>query len=106
MKPILGLGLINLKTGRSKYFNIYDTWGEDTTYEVYQVESHKVEPVYKIVATSGTKPLGKMGEMAWFKHDQTGRFLFHGKMIDFAVGADLKSLAAKYGNNVSGFTYK
>lgn len=106
MKSILGLGTINLKTGKSKYFNVYDTWGENTTYEIYQVPTAGEQPVYKIVATSGTKPLSNVGERVSFKHDQTGRFLFNGKMIDFATGTDLKLLATKYKNNISGFTYK
>jgi len=106
MKSILGLGTINLKTGKSKYFNVYDTWGENTTYEIYQVPTTGEQPAYKIVATSGTKPLSNVGETVSFKHDQTGRFLFHGEMIDFAIGIDLKSLVNKYGYNISGFTYK
>jgi hypothetical protein len=98
---ILPLGKINLKTGNSKYFNIYDTWGEDTTYEVYRVYEG-----FRIVATYGKSPLCQIGERRGFKHDQNGRFLFEGVMVDFSTGSDLKKLVEKYGNSISGYTYK
>jgi hypothetical protein len=98
---ILPLGKINLKTGNSKYFNVYDTWGEGSTYEVYQIPGG-----LRIVATWGKTPLCKMGENRSFCHDQTGRYLFQGTLIDFATGTDLKKLAEKYGNSISGYTYK
>jgi hypothetical protein len=47
-----------------------------------------------------------MGEHRSFCHDQTGRYLFQGTLIDFATGTDLKKLAEKYGNSISGYTYK
>jgi len=106
--PILPLGKINLKTGTSKYFNVYSTWGEDTTYEVWETTSN-LDPrkiIHKIVATSGTVPLYKIGDHQSFQHDQTMRYMFQAKMIDFAVGSKLKELSAKYGNSVSGYTYK
>jgi hypothetical protein len=100
-RSILPLGKINLKTGKSKYFNVYETWGEDTTYEVYQVYGE-----FRIVATSGKSPLCQIDEYREFQHDQSGRFLFGGIMVDFATGTGLKSLAEKYGNSISGYTYK
>ena len=109
MRPcsILPLGKINLKTGKSKYFNVYDVWGEGSTYEVYQTpEGFQVPSVFKIVATSGKTPLAAIGEKRQFVHDQTGKYLFQGTMIDFATGTDLKKLAEKYGNSISGYTYK
>lgn len=99
--PILPLGKINLTTGESEVFNIYSEWGEDTTYEIYDVDGK-----YRIVATSGTEPLQEIGSEQSFKHDQNRRFLFRGKMIDSAVGTKLKALASKYGNSISGYTYK
>lgn len=101
--PILPLGSIDLKTGDSKYFNVYETWGEDTTYEIYKIEG---KPKVKIVATAGTTPHGKIGDYKSFQHDQTGRFIFEGEMIDFAVGTDLKNKMAQYGKKISGYTYK
>lgn len=105
---ILPLGKINLRTGTSKYFNVYETWGEDTTFEVWETTSN-LDPrktIYKIVATSGTAPLYKLEDRRSFKHDQTMRYLFNAKMVDFAVGSKLKELHTKYGNSVSGYTYK
>lgn len=59
--------------------------GEDTTYEIY-----KTEKGFKIVATSGTSPINKIGKGIFAIHDQNMRFLFEGQMIDFAVGSQLK----------------
>lgn len=98
---ILPLGKTNIKTGTSKYFNIYETWGETTTYEI-----HRTEKSYVVVATSGTKPIAKLNEMYTFIHDQTGRFLFYGAMVDFAVGSKLKELIDKYGKSILMYTYK
>ena len=99
---ILPIGKINLETGKSKYFNVYETWGEDTTYEIWETS----EGARKIVATSGKTPIGKLNYFQDFKHDQNFRFLFSGKMIDFAVGTDLKKLVEKYGKSIAGYTYK
>jgi len=106
--PILPLGTINLKTGESKYFNIYDTWGEDSTYEIWEVygERNPEKKLTKIIATAGIKPLYNIGDSNSFIHDQNRRYLFQGKLIDFAVGSDLKNLASKYGNRIKGYTYK
>lgn len=99
---ILPLGKINLTTGKSKYFNVYETWGEDTTYEIHRTTDGKL----KIVATSGTVPIAKMNKSHSFRHDQTNSRLFDATMIDSAVGSKLKDLVAKYGNSISGYTYK
>jgi len=106
---ILPLGRINLKTGSSKYFNVYETWGEDTTYEVYKDGNSgygDVKPRYKIVATSGKNPLKDIGDHSAFKHDQTFRPMFEGELVDYATGTELKKLAPIYGNSIAGYTYK
>lgn len=100
--PIASLGSVNLTTGSSKYFNIYKTWGEDSTYEVYKTNDGN----YRIVATSGETPIHDPGNKVSFKADQTGRPLFEGTMIDWARGSKLKELASKYGNSIIGYTYK
>lgn len=100
--PILPLGKINLETGSSKYFNVYDTWGEDTTYELYKLSDGRL----KIVATAGIEPIAKLNSNESFIHDQTHRFLFSGKMIDYATGSGLKKFAAKYKKSIAGYTYK
>jgi hypothetical protein len=101
-RSILPLGKINLTTGKSLYFNIYQTWGEDTCYEIIKPDEGNL----RIVATSGKTPISKPGENNTFLHDQTGRYLFSGVIIDSAVGSGLKELAKKYGNSISGYTYK
>lgn len=100
--PIASLGTINLKTGSSKYFNIYEFWGEDSTYEIYDTGNGN----YKIVVTAGATPLHDPGDYATFKADQTGRILFGGNMVDWAKGSDLKKLADKYGSKIVGYAYK
>lgn len=108
---IAGLGAINLNTGSSKHFNIYDTWGEDTTYEIYEMHKFGVvdsdtKKEYRIVATSGKKPINDIGDIQDFQADQSRKPLFRGKMIDHATGSDLKKLAKVYGSSIRGFTYK
>lgn len=102
------LGTVNLKTGSSKYFNIYDTWGEDTTYEIYKCRkaTNPDETVYKIFATSGTTPLRKLGEKVHDISLQGSRRFFDGVMVDYAVGSNLKKLVEKYGTRLTGYTYK
>lgn len=112
--PILPIGRINLTTGKSKYFNIYETWGEESTYEIYEKISdyssynlqEEGKKKYYIVTTSGKRPIQEVGDVKIFVHDQTRQFLFKGKMIDFAVGSELKEKASKYKNSIAGATYK
>lgn len=103
---ILPLGKVNIKTGHSNYFNIYYTWGEDSAYEIYMVSKNPDSPEYRIVRTSGNKPLAKLHEQYPFINDQTGRFLFYGILVDFAIGEKLKNLTNKYGKSILMYTYK
>ena len=100
------LGTVNLKTGSSKYFNIYDTWGEDTTYEIYQTMQTPEKTTYKIFATSGKEPLRKIGEKVCSISLQGRIRGFNGVMVDYAVGSNLKKLVEKYGTRLTGYTYK
>ena len=99
------LGKVNLKTGKCKYFNIYDTWGEDTTYEIYQLNKPS-GPQYRVFATSGTTPYRNIGDRVLEVSLGARNRQFNGVMVDFAVGTQLKELAAKYGNSLTGYTYK
>ena len=99
------LGTVNLKTGKSKHFNIYNTWGENTTYEIYEIKKINGSQ-YKVFATSGTTPLRKIGDRVNTICLQGRRRQFNGVMVDYAVGSDLKKLAEKYGNKLIGYTYK
>ena len=99
---ILSIGTLSLKTGKSKYFNVYEQWGEDSTYEIWEMENGK----YRIVVTSGKKPLCDIGDLSPFKGDQSGRDLGAGKLIDWARGTELKRLAKHYGGTLPAFVYK
>jgi hypothetical protein len=100
--PILPLGAVNLQTGASKYFNIYETW-DDSTAEVWKrTDNNKVVLVF----TSGKESLYKKGDTQSFIHDQTRRYLFSAEMIDFAYITDIKHKLSKYGRSLSGYTYK
>ncbi|MCP4485221.1 MAG: hypothetical protein GY823_11765 [Flavobacteriaceae bacterium] len=95
------LGTVNLKTGKCKYFNIYETWGEDTTYEIYKKDDN-----YKVFATSGKRPIRKIGERVDTISLAGRSRRFNMVMVDFAVGSKLKELAGKYGTRLTGYTYK
>jgi len=101
--PILPCGNVNVKTGKFKYGNFYGFWGDDTCYEVYRTTEDKI----RVVATAGTLPLVKLGGYSAFRHDQTGRYLFSGQLIESVVGDDgFKTLCEKYGNSINVSTYK
>ena len=100
--PILPCGRVNLKTGSFKYGNIYGFWGEDTTYELYRTDEGKL----RVVATAGMKPVVNVGERSSFRHDQTGRYLFTGTVIDVVSGNEGLRCLAKYQPSISIATYK
>ncbi len=99
---ILPVGMVNLKTGEFKYGNIYDFWGEDTTYEVYDIGGGKI----RVVATAGSTPIIKVGQRSSFVHDQTGRYLFDGTVIEAVIGNDGLRTLVKHRNSLSIATYK
>lgn len=99
---IASLGKVNLQTGKSIYFNIYDTW-DNTTAEIWEVLKNGS---IKIIFTSGDKPLAEINDIAYFKNDQTRRFLFKAKMLDYALLKDVPALIPLYGKSLSGYTYK
>jgi hypothetical protein len=99
---ILSIGTLSLKTGKSKYFNVYEEWGEDSTYEIWEMENGK----YRIVVTSGKKPIYDIGDRSAFKGDQSGRDLGVGELVDWASGTELKKLAKHYGGSIPAFVYK
>lgn len=96
-------GKVNLETGNFQYGDIYNFWGEDTTYELYRVrETGRL----KIVATAGMEPICPIGKTNSFRHDQTGKLLWSGEVIDVASSnAGLKSFM-KYQKVISIATYK
>ena len=115
---IASLGTVNIGTGKSKYFNIYDTW-EKGTFEIYKDVTRNAPGTnnpdkFKIVYTSGSAPIKnrdktepKAGDTRNFKDDQRGNPLFQGEFVDSCPIGDLKTCAAKYGiKSASGYTYK
>lgn len=110
--PVLPLGPTNLVTGKCKYFNIYDTWGkeDDTTIEVWKTDtwnSSEDSGKYRLVFTSGSGPIYKIGTSGGFDHDQTGRPLFGGTLVDWANIGDADLLVRKYNiKSAPGYVYK
>jgi hypothetical protein len=110
--PILPIGATNLVTGKCKYFNIYDTWGKDneTTIEVWKTntwDSNEDNAKYRLVFTSGSGPIYKIGTHAEFDHDQTGRPLFGGQLVDWANIGDADLIVRKYNiKSAPGYVYK
>lgn len=103
--PVLPLGKVNLITGDSKYFNIYETW--DGTVEVWKDLRADGEEKYKLVFTAGNKPLAKKGDREEFYHDQSGARIGYWEFVDFERVKDMKKIALKYGKRtISGYTYK
>ncbi len=100
--PILSLGSLNLKTGECTYFNVYEEWGENTTYELWDMGGGKL----RICATSGKEPIFDIGDRNLFIGDQSRRDLGCGTLIDWATGSDLKRMAKKYGTRIPAYTYK
>ena len=101
--PVLPLGKVNLITGDSKYFNIYETW--DGTVEVWKDMGPGQN--YKLAFTAGNKPLAKKGDKEEFYHDQSGARIGYWEFIDSERVKDMKKLALKYGKRtISGYTYK
>lgn len=99
---ILSIGTLSMKTGNSKYFNVHETWGDTSTYEVWQLDHKK----YRIVITSGKKPTSDIGDRSLFKGDQSGRDLGGGVLVDWGHAKDLKDMAKVYGGTLPAFVYK
>ena len=95
---ILSIGSLKTKTGKSKYFNVYDEWaGQDHTVEVYK-ESFPTPNMINLVITSGTSPIknrdGKdpvEGDERSFINDQNRRPLFTGKFLGSIQLNELKT---------------
>jgi hypothetical protein len=115
---ILSLGSLNVNTGKSKYFNVYDEW-KDSTAEIYK-DVTKNYPgsnnpdKFKIVFTSGSLPIKnrdgsvpKAGDKRDFKDDQRGTPLFQGEFVESCPIGELKTVAGKLGiKSCTAYTYK
>ena len=98
---ILPIGVVNLKTGESKYFNIYDTWA-DSYVNIFKNIKNK----FVGVASAG-KGSGKLSQKTGglFHHDQSGRDLGRWQYVEEIPIKDRDTLAKKY-KRLSMFTYK
>jgi hypothetical protein len=100
---ILPIGSVNIQTGESKYFNVYETW-PDSTAEVWKDDD---SGTLKLVFTSGDKPLHNIGWRAGFMHDQNHNFMFSGEMIEWVNVKNLKELMRRFNKkSMRGYTYK
>lgn len=131
--PILPIGTVNVLTGSSKYFNIYDTWRNDgkyssvaeiwadfdsanvnelgnaTTSELIQLAKSgkfKLKLVFTSTNAENPSPIYKIGENVRFVHDQTRRYLFFGRLVDWVDISNLQYIEKTYGKTFSGYTYK
>jgi hypothetical protein len=110
--PVLSIGILNINTGKSKFFNVYDEWSrDDKTVEIYR-ETNPTLGMIKLVITSGTKPIrnknGKdpvEGDERSFANDQNGRLIFRGNFLGSISLKDLKStdFFKKLGMNSNAF---
>ena len=99
---ILPCGSLNLKTGQNKYFNINEPYQANSTLEVWEV-GYKV---WRIVMTSGSTPIWQIGTKGYFVHDQTGRPMFEGTMVDYIEAPHAEELIPLYGKSMSMYVYK
>ena len=101
---VLSIGSVDIGSGESKYFNVYDTW-PDSTAEVWKTPNGK----YRLVFTSGDSPMGKIGLRGNFRNDQTWQTINkdgYWEMVDYVPVKDLKELIRVYGKSMYGYTYK
>jgi hypothetical protein len=99
---ILPCGSLNLKTGQNKYFSLRDTYQVNSTIEIWEV-GYKV---YRAVITSGSTPIWQIGTKGYFAHDQTGRPMFDGTMIDYIEAPHSEELIPLYGKSIPCYVYK
>lgn len=105
--PILPCGSLNLQTGENKYFNINDKYQINSTLEVWKDLGHGgSKEKYRIVITSGSSPIEGIGSKRAFVHDQSGRDIFGGVMVDYIEAAHAKSLIPLYGKSLLCYVYK
>jgi len=101
---IAAIGSVDIGSGESKYFNVYEQW-PDSTAEVWKKDNGR----YVLVFTSGDKPLGKIGMRSAFMNDQTWNEMTRNglwKMVDYVPVKDLQELLRVYGKSMLGYTYK
>lgn len=97
---ILPCGSLNLTSGKNQYFNVRTNGS--MTIEVWKTSDDK----FRAVITSGSTPLWQIGTQGHFSHDQTGRPLFSGIMVDYIESAHMEQLIPLYGKSITCAVYK
>ena len=103
---ISSIGRVNFGTGECEYFNVHDTY-KGSTAEIWKDNAGK----FKVVFTSGNKPLGKLEDYREFMNDQTMRPISGGRgaswtLKDYVPESELKELIRVYGGSLPGYCYK
>lgn len=99
---IASIGSVDIGSGESKYFNVYDTW-PDSNAEVWKKDNGR----YVLIFTSGEP--GKIGLRSAFMNDQSWAEMTRNglwKLVDYAPVKDLQELIRVYGKSMLGYTYK
>lgn len=102
---VLPIGTVNLTTGKSQYFNIYETWEGDDMHCEFWRSLMPDDKVY-IVLGAGLEAMENIGATNSLIHDQSRKPLRYGKLIDNCALADLPSKASEYGRSLRGYVYK
>lgn len=104
-KSVLPIGSVNIQSGDSKHFNIYDTW-DNSTAEVWKDGKGKL----KLIFTSGDKPLHNIGEKEEFRNYNNGNRFGEGEnwtMVEWVKIKDLKELLRVFNKkSFTGYVYK
>ena len=87
------IGPVNLKTGRSKYFNIYDTW-TDSYINIFKNDKNKYVGISSAGKGSGKYTMKKHNGA--FMNDQTRKFLGRWVFVEEIPIKDRDKLASKY----------
>jgi len=100
---ILPIGSVNIQTGESNHFNIYNTW-PDSTAEVWKDEKDN----YKLVFTAGSTPIHNIGWKSNFRHNSTWNEIGRDwEMVEWVNVKNLKELLRMYNKtSMRGYVYK
>jgi hypothetical protein len=103
---ILPCGVLNLKTGQNKYFSLRDSYQVNSTVEIWEADDIYGKISYRAIITSGSNPIYQIGTKGYFAHDQTGRPLFQGIMVDYIEAPHTEELIPLYGKSITCYVYK
>ena len=104
---IAPIGVVNLGSGHSKYFNVKDTWA-DGTVEVWEKSNEwGNQPKLRLIFSGSEYAVpGVIGDRRSFVHDQSRQDMGSYKLVDWVPMDKLNELIRKYGNSIAGAVYK